>query len=210
MRKLKLMVVFATATAFTAPAFSIIQVGGQGNYSSLSYAQGADTQKYSGFGFGAFARFTAGIPLLITFGAGPYLDYGTLTKSSGSAANGDMKNLRAGGEVVIYLDVVGNLIGVTPYARFGFGYEGNTVKTTYTVTNTATTATADAFYYGTSTHMNFGLTMKVFPLVYIFAEGGLITNSLKASIPSELSSTVSASDINSTGWRMSLGAMIWL
>lgn len=208
MKKLKLLAVFAALTAFTAPAFSIIQVGGQGNYSSISYAQGTDTQKYGGFGFGAFARFTAGIPLLVTFAAGPYLDYGTLTKSSGTANNGDLKNLRVGGEVAVYLDVLGNLIGVTPYGRLGFGYEGNTVKTAYQISGV--TASADAFYYGTSGHTIFGLTMKVLPLIYIFAEGGPIWNSLKAQIPSELASTVSASDINSTGWRASLGAMIWL
>lgn len=208
MRKFKLWTAAAMLTAFSAPAYSIIQVGGQGNYSSISYAQGTDTQKYSGFGFGAFARFTAGIPLLVTFAAGPYLDYGTLTKGSGTANNGDMKNLRVGGEVAVYLDVIGNVIGVTPYGRLGFGYEGNTVKTSYMISGVA--ATADAFYYGTSGHTIFGLTMKVLPLVYIFAEGGPVWNSLKAQIPSELASTVSASDINSTGWRASLGAMIWL
>jgi hypothetical protein len=208
-KKIKIIAVFTAVSAFTAPAFSIVQVGAQGNYSSISYAQGLDTQKYAGMGFGAYARFTAGIPLLVTFAAGPYLDYATLTKSSGSPANGDMKNLRAGGEVAIYLDVLGNVIGVTPYGRIGFGYEGNTVKTTYTVTGTVT-ATADAFYYGTSGHTIFGLTLKVLPLIYIYAEGGPLWNSLKAQIPAELSSTISASDVNSTGWRASLGAMIWL
>jgi hypothetical protein len=209
MKKLKLIAAMAIVMGATAPAFSIIQVGAQGNYSSFSYAQGTDTQKYSGLGFGAFARFTAGLPLLVTFAAGPYLDYGTLTKASGSAANGDMKNLRVGGEIALYLDVIGNLIGVTPYGRIGFGYEGNTVKTSYLVSGVAT-ATADAFYYGTSGHTIFGVTIKVLPLIYIFAEGGPTWNSLKASIPSELASTVTASDINSTGWRASLGAMIWL
>lgn len=209
MKKITLMALVAALVVSTAPAFSIVQLGAQGNYSSISYAQGFDTQKYGGVGFGAFARFTAGIPLLVTFAAGPYLDYATLTKSSGSAANGDMKNLRAGGEVAIYLDVLGNVLGVTPYGRLGFGYEGNTVKTTYTVTGTIT-ATADAFYYGTSGHTMFGLTLKLIPLVYLFAEGGPIWNSLKAKLPSELNNVVSASDINSAGWRASLGAMIWI
>ncbi len=213
-RTMKKIIIFAAVFSLSTPAFSIVQIGAQGNYSSISYAQststGLDTQKYSGVSFGGFAHFTAGIPLLITFAVGPYIDYGTLTKSGGSSVNGDMKNMRVGGELALYLDIVGNLIGLTPYARIGFGYEGNTVKTAYTVTGTSVSATADAFYYGTSGHTMFGATIKLFPLVYVFAEGGPVWNSLKASIPSELANTVSATDIASAGWRASLGAMIWL
>lgn len=206
MKKLKLLAAFAAVFAFATPAFSIVQLGVQGNYTSDKFSSGTT---YSGVGFGSFARFTVGIPLLITFGAGPYLDYGSL--SGGPSGSPDTKQLRVGGEVVVYADIIGNVLGVTPYARFGFGYEGNTVKTTYTVSGTAATATSDALYYGTGGHTLFGLTMKVLPLVYVFAEGGVQWSSLSPSLPSELKNAgVTASDLTTSGWRMSIGAMIWL
>lgn len=204
MRKIKLLAIFLTATAFTAPAFSIFQLGAQGNYVNDTFSNGT---KYSGVGFGGFARFTVGIPMLITFGAGPYFDYGSY--SGGPSSSPDVKQIRAGGEIVVYADIIGNLIKVTPYARLGFGYEGNTIKTSYTVSGVSTSA--DAFYYGTGGHTIFGLTYKVIPMVYIFAEGGVKWSSLTASIPDALkASGLSASDLTTSGWRLSLGAMLWL
>jgi hypothetical protein len=203
MRKIKLLAIFLAATAFTAPAFSIFQLGVQGNYVNDTFSNSA---KFSGVGFGGFARFTVGIPMLITFGVGPYFDYGSY--SGGPASSPDAKQIRAGGEIVVYADILGNLIGVTPYARLGFGYSGNTIKTTYTASGVSTTA--DSFYYGTGGHTIFGLAYKLVPLVYIFAEGGIQWSSLTASIPSAASSYVSASDLTTTGWRMSLGAMLWI
>jgi hypothetical protein len=204
MKKIKLLAAFAAITAFSAPAFSIAQIGVNGNYTSDKFSNGTT---FSGVGFSGFARFTAGIPLLVTFGFGPYVDYGSL--SGGPASSPDAKQLRAGGELAVYLDVVGNILGLTPYARFGYGYEGNTLKTTYAISGI--NATSDAFYYGTGGHTLFGLTYKVLPLIYLFAEGGIQWSSLTASLPSELKAAgVSASDLTTSGWRMSLGAMIWL
>jgi hypothetical protein len=204
MRKIKLLAIFLTATAFTAPAFSIFQLGVQGNYINDTFSNGT---KYSGFGFGGFARFTVGIPKLITFGAGPYFDYGSY--SGGTASSPDAKQIRVGGEVVLYADIIGNLIGVIPYTRLGFGYAGNTIKTAYSISGVSTSA--DAFYYGTGGHTIFGLTYNVAPLIYIFAEGGVQWSSLTASIPDTLKAAgFSASDLTTSGWRMSLGAMIWL
>lgn len=204
MKKMKLLAAFAAITAFSAPAFSIAQIGVNGNYTSDKFSNGTT---FSGVGFSGFARFTAGIPLLVTFAFGPYVDYSSL--SGGPASSPDAKQLRAGGELALYLDVVGNVLGLTPYARFGYGYEGNTLKTTYSISGV--NATSDAFYYGTGGHTLFGLTYKVLPLIYIFAEGGIQWSSLTASLPSELKTAgVSASDLTTSGWRMSLGAMIWL
>ena len=204
MKKIKLLTAFAATMAFSAPAFSIAQIGVNGNYTSDKFSNGTT---FSGVGFSGFARFTAGIPLLVTFGFGPYVDYSSL--SGGPASSPDAKQLRAGGELAVYLDVVGNVLGLTPYARFGYGYEGNTLKTTYAISGV--NATSDAFYYGTGGHTLFGLTMKVLPLIYVFAEGGIQWSSLSASLPSELKNAgVSASDLTTSGWRMSLGAMIWL
>ena len=59
---------------------------------------------------------------------------------------------------------MGNLIGLTPYVRLGFGYEGNTVQTTYNVTSTYT-ATADAFYYGTSPNKFFDYIASGIPVL---------------------------------------------
>ncbi|MFO1470815.1 MAG: hypothetical protein U1F27_07265 [Turneriella sp.] len=205
MKKIKLLAAFAAITAFSAPAFSIAQIGVNGNYTSDKFSNGTT---FSGVGFSGFARFTAGIPLLVTFAFGPYVDYSSL--SGGPASSPDAKQLRAGGELVVYLDVVGNVLGLTPYARFGYGYEGNTLKTTYTATGNTVASTADALYYGTGGHTLFGLTYKVLPLIYLFAEGGIQWSSLTASIPSAASAYVSASDLTTSGWRMSLGAMIWL
>lgn len=191
--------------AFTAPAFSIVQLGVQGNYASDTWSNGS---KYSGAGFGGFARFTAGIPMLVTLGFGPYVDYASL--SGGPSASPNATQVRVGGELAVYLDVVGHAIGFTPYVRFGYGYAGNTANTTYTVTGT-TTATANAFYYGTSGHTLFGLSYKVLPLIHLFAEGGIQWSSLTASIPQVLSNAgVSTSDITTSGWRASIGAMVWL
>lgn len=201
MKKLKLLAALVAVTAFSAPAFSIAQIGVQGNYNGLSMEQSNITNKYSGLGFGAFARFTVGLPLLVTFGFGPYVDYASLSNGPKGAA--DAKNLRAGGELVVYADVVGNLIGLTPYARFGYGYEGNTLKVTNTITNTV----VEGVYYGSSTHTIFGLTMKVIPLVYLFAEGGATWS--KQSAPDSLKS-LGYADINTSGWRASVGVMIWL
>lgn len=191
--------------AFSAPAFSIAQIGVNGNYTSDKFSNGTT---FSGVGFSGFARFTAGIPLLVTFGFGPYVDYSSL--SGGPSTSPDAKQLRAGGELALYLDVVGNVLGVTPYARFGYGYEGNTLKTSYTAVGNTVASTADSLYYGTGGHTLFGLTMKVLPLIYVFVEGGIQWSSLSASIPSAASAYVSANDLTTSGWRMSLGAMIWL
>lgn len=189
MKKIKLLTVFIAATALSAPAFSIAQLGVQGNYQNVTYKQ-ATSDSYSGFGFGVVGRFTAGIPLLITFAAGPYMDFGTLTKTGA----GDISQLRVGGEVALYADVVGNLIGLTPYARFGYGYENNSAKN-----STGTTTTS---YSGGGGHTIFGLTLKVVPLIYVFAEGGAQWSSVSASAAN--------SDISTSGWRASLGAMVWL
>ena len=74
MKKLKLLAAFAAITTFSAPAFSIAQIGVQGNYTGLTFEQSGTKSKYSGMGFGAFARFTVGLPMLVTFGFGPYVD----------------------------------------------------------------------------------------------------------------------------------------
>jgi hypothetical protein len=200
MKKIKIIAVLAALTAFSAPAFSIAQIGVQGNYTNDTFSNGA---KYSGFGFGGFARFTVGIPMLITFGAGPYIDYGSL--SGGPSDRPDAKQIRAGGELVVYADIIGNVLGVTPHARFGYGYQGNAMKVTYTLG--AQSVIADGLYYGTGGHTLFGLTMKVLPLVYLFAEGGVQWSSQTTS--SELKAA-GLTDITTSGWRASLGAMIWL
>lgn len=185
----------------TAPTFTIAQIGVQGNYTSLSFEQGGISNKYGGTGVGGFARFTVGIPLLITFGVGPYVDYATLT--GGPSAAPESKHLRVGGELVVYADVIGNVIGVTPYGRFGYGYEGNTISTT--VNN----ITYTGLYYGGSGHTLLGLTLKVLPLIYVFAEGGPQWSNL--SVPSNLKDAgFSSADVTTTGWRASLGAMIWI
>lgn len=201
MKKIKTIAVIALLTAGSAPAFSIAQIGVQGNYTNLSFEQSGSSNKYSGTGFGGFARFTVGIPLIITFGAGPYIDYAALT--GGPSAAPESKHLRVGGELVVYADVVGNVIGVTPYGRFGYGYEGNTINTT--VSN----VTYSGVYYGGSGHTLFGLTLKVLPLIYVFAEGGLQWS--KLSVPNDLKNIgFPSEDVTTSGWRASLGAMIWL
>jgi hypothetical protein len=83
MKKLKLIAAMAILLGATAPAFSIAQIGVQGNYISLTFDSSLlrvptriNTQV---LGVGAFARFTVGIPLLITFGFGAHIiDYGTI------------------------------------------------------------------------------------------------------------------------------------
>ena len=53
--------------------------------------------------------------------------------------------------------------------------------------------------------------MKVVPMVYLFAEGGAQWSSLTASVPDALkSSGLGLSDITTTGWRASIGAMLWI
>ncbi|AFM10894.1 hypothetical protein [Turneriella parva] len=203
MKKLKLIAIMAVLLGAAAPAFSIAQLGVQGNYTSLTFdsstSSGSVSNKYSGVGFGAFARFTAGIPLLITFGAGPFMDYGTI--KGGPATAPESTHLRVGGELVVYADVVGNIIGVVPYGRFGYGYEGNSTKTTIG------TVTTDYLYYGSTGHTLFGLTLKVLPLIYVFAEGGIQWSSL--TVPSEIKA-LGVSDVSTTGWRASIGAMLWI
>jgi hypothetical protein len=200
MKKIKIIAAFAALTAFSAPAFSIAQIGVQGNYINDTFSSGS---KETGFGVGGFARFTVGLPMLVTFGFGPYIDYTTLKSDKSNLA--DQKQVRIGGDLVVYADIIGNLIGVTPYGRFGFGYEGNSRSVT------VGTATGDILYYGTGGHTVFGLTMNVVPLVYVFAEGGAQWSSLTASVPDVLkTSGLSLSDITTSGWRASLGAMIWL
>jgi hypothetical protein len=196
MKKLKLIAAMAILLGATAPAFSIAQIGVQGNYINDTFSSGS---KASGVGLGGFARFTVGIPLLITVGGGPYVDYGTLKSDQAGAA--DVKQLRAGAEVVVYADVIGNLIGLTPYGRFGYGYEGNTQAV----------LGYDILYYGGGGHTVFGLTMKVLPMIYVFAEGGAQWSSLKPSVPSQLSAVSSQfNEITAQGWRASLGVMIWI
>ncbi|MBV6493283.1 MAG: hypothetical protein LDLANPLL_01299 [Turneriella sp.] len=209
MKKIKLTLAFLAMGLFTAPAFSIFQLGVQGNYQSVSYEQGSSNPKtkYAGTGFGGFARFTVGLPMLVTFGAGPYFDYASL--SGGPSASPSTKHLRAGGELVVYADIIGNLISLTPYVRFGYGYEGNTAKTEYMASGVS--KTDDAVYYGLGGHTIFGLTYKIIPTLYVFAEGGIQWASLKAAIPDTMKNAgVSAADMNSSGWRISLGAMLWL
>jgi hypothetical protein len=200
MKKLKLIAAMAILLGATAPAFSIAQIGVQGNYINDTFSNGS---KESGLGVGGFARFTVGLPMLVTFGFGPYIDYTTL--KSDKAGLADSKQVRVGGELVAYLDIVGNLIGLTPYGRFGFGYEGNSRSVTIAST------TGDVLYYGTGGHTIFGLTMKVVPMVYVFAEGGAQWSSLTASVPDALKTNgLSLSDITTTGWRASIGAMLWI
>lgn len=189
MKKIKLLTVFIAATALSAPAFSIAQLGVQGNYQNVTYKTSASSDAYSGFGFGVIGRFTAGIPLLITFAAGPFMDFATLTKTNA----GDISQLRVGAEIALYADVVGNVIGLTPYVRFGYGYENNSAK--------ATTTTVASSYSGSGGHTIFGLTLKVVPLIYVFAEGGAQWSTVSAT---------GGSDISTSGWRASLGAMVWL
>ncbi len=189
MRKIKLLAIFTLATAFTAPAFSVAQLGVQGNYQNVTFKPSSGSLGYSGFGFGAVGRFTAGIPLLITFAAGPYMDFATLTTST--AGNGDISHLRVGGEIAIYADVIGNVTGgFTPYARFGYGYENNSVKGTTTTTS----------YSGSGGHTIVGVSKSLVPLVHVFVEGGAQWSSLSAS----------GTDLTTSGYRLSLGAMIWL
>ena len=200
MKKINIIAMFAAVTAFSAPAFSIAQIGVQGNYINDTFSSGS---KGTGFGLGGFARFTVGLPMLVTFGFGPYIDYTTLKIDKTGAA--DQKQVRVGGDLVVYADIIGNLIGLTPYGRFGFGYEGNTSSVT------AGTLTGDVLYYGTGGHTIFGLTVKVVPLVYVFAEGGAQWSSLTASVPDALKNAgLGFSDITTTGWRASIGAMLWI
>lgn len=200
MKKIKIIAVFAALTAFSAPAFSIAQIGVQGNYINDTFSSGG---KGTGFGLGGFARFTVGLPMLVTFGFGPYIDYTTL--KSDQAGSTDQKQVRVGGDLVVYADIVESLIGLTPYGRFGFGYEGNTQSVTIGP------VTGDVVYYGTGGHTVFGLTLKVVPMVYVFAEGGAQWSSLTASVPDALkTSGFSPPDITTSGWRASLGAMLWI
>lgn len=200
MKKIKIIAMFAALTAFSAPAFSIAQIGVQGNYINDTFSSGT---KETGFGVGGFARFTVGLPMLVTFGFGPYIDYTTLKSDKTGLA--DQKQARIGGELVVYADIIGNLIGLTPYGRFGFGYEGNSRSLT------VGTTTGDILYYGTGGHTIFGLTMKVVPMVYVFAEGGAQWSSLTASVPDALkTSGLPFGDITTTGWRASIGAMLWI
>lgn len=200
MKKLRILAISLLILGATAPAFSIVQFGAQGNYINDTFSNGG---KNSGVGFGGFGRLTVGIPLLITVAGGGYFDYGTLT--SNTTGGSDAKQLRAGAEAALYLDVIGNLIGLTPYARFGFGYEGNTS------TVTVGTSSADLLYYGTGGHTLFGLAYKVLPMVYLFGEGGVQWSSLKASVPDVLKTYSSSfNDITAQGWRASIGAMLWI
>ncbi|MBN8221784.1 MAG: hypothetical protein J0L53_12730 [Spirochaetes bacterium] len=198
MKKIKLLAIFVAATALSAPAFSIAQIGVQGNYVSDSFSGGT---KPSGFGVGGFARFTVGIPMLVTFGFGPYVDYASISVSGGNAVT----QFRVGGELVAYADIIGNLIGLTPYGRFGWGYSGNSQSVTIA------SVTANTLYYGTGGHTLFGLSYKVIPMVYLFAEAGAQWSSLTASVPDSLKAYSSSfSDQTTSGWRVSLGAMLWL
>ncbi|MCS6972393.1 MAG: hypothetical protein NZL89_05140 [Leptospiraceae bacterium] len=187
-----------------APVHAIVQLGVQGNYVSDKFSSGS---RESGFGFGGYGRFTLGIPLLLTFGAGLYADFATL--KSDVAGQNDSRQLRAGGELAVYLDVIGNVIGFIPHARFGFGYVGNT--RTVTVSSGAGQVAGDVVYYGTGGHSIFGLTKQIVPLVYLFAEGGLQWSSLTPAIPTALKNAgLTLSDITTSGWRASLGAMLWI
>lgn len=198
MKQIKILAAFMAVTAFTAPAFSIAQIGVQGNYVSDTFSNGSSNA--SGTGIGGFARFTVGIPMLVTFGFGPYVDYASLTGPNSST----MKQLRAGGEIVAYADIIGNLIGLTPYGRFGWGYVGNTNP--ISIGN----ASGDVVYYGTGGHTLVGLSYKVVPMVYLFAEGGAQWSSLTASVPAALKSVGSFGDQTTSGWRASIGAMLWI
>jgi hypothetical protein len=61
--------------------------------------------------------------------------------------------------------VIGNLIGLTPYGRFGYGYEGNS--------RSVTIAVNDRLRYSVlrrqAVTRSFGLTMKVLPMVSTFS-----------------------------------------
>lgn len=196
MKKIKLLAAFAVTMAFSAPAFSIAQIGVQGNYVSDTFSGGT---KYSGTGFAGFARFTVGLPMLVTFGIGPYVEYASLSATDKPAVS----QIRVGGELVAYADIIGNLIGLTPYGRFGWGYTGNSSTITYGG------VTGTSLYYGTGGHTIFGLSYKVLPLVYLFAEGGAQWSSLTASVPDAIK-PLGFPDQTTTGWRASIGAMIWL
>jgi len=201
MKRFKILAFAAMMTVFTAPAFSIVQFGANGNYISDKFS--SSDSRYSGLGFGGFGRLTVGIPLLVTVAGGGYFDYGTY--SGGPSTAPDTKQIRAGVEAALYLDVIGNLISLTPYARFGFGYVGNTAKTT--ILGTA----GDMFYYGTGGHTIFGLTYKLVPMIYLFGEGGVQWSTLTASVPDALKTYSNLfPDITSQGWRASLGVMLWI
>jgi len=205
MKKTLLPLIIVGFISSTSASYGIVQAGVQMNYNSYLLAGNSQAARYAGFTYGGFGRITMGIPLVLTFGIGGYVDAGTLAKDSV-----DLTLLRAGGELVLYLDLIDKLIGITPYARVGFGYEGYKIPTAYVVTGTTTTASADAVYRGTSTHTLLGINKNLFPAVNIFLEGGLVANSLSAYIPTALNGTVTASDITTTGWRVSLGAMLWI
>lgn len=139
--------------------------------------------------------------MLVTFGFGPYVDYASISVSGGNA----ITQFRVGGELVAYADIIGNLIGLTPYGRFGWGYSGNSQSVTIA------SVTANTLYYGTGGHTLFGLSYKVIPMVYLFAEAGAQWSSLTASVPDSLKAYSSSfSDQTTSGWRVSLGAMLWL
>ena len=205
MKKTLLPLIIVGFISSTSASYGIVQAGVQMNYNSYLLAGNSQAARYTGFTYGGFGRITMGIPLIVTFGIGGYVDAGTLAKDST-----ELSLLRAGGELVLYLDIVEKIIGITPYARVGFGYEGFKIPTTYAIAGTTTTASADAIYRGTSTHTLIGLNKNLFPAVNIFLEGGLVANNLTAYIPSALSGTVTAADITTTGWRVSLGAMLWI
>jgi hypothetical protein len=196
MKKIKLLLL-ACSLIYTVQASAIVQLGAQGNYNSVSTVQSGAAQNISGFSYGFFAHLTFGIPLVFTVGGGPFADFGTL-KSDASGA-GDITQLRAGVQGFVMLDFIPI---INPYLKAGVGYEGLSYKTTLLGVN------YELPYKGTTYHTVVGFAYNLVPLIYAYAEGGYTGATLEATLPTGLGT--GNSEIVTSGWRASVGVMLYL
>lgn len=181
----------------TFQAGAIVQAGAQGNYSSVSTVQSGTTQNISGPSYGFFAHLTFGIPLVFTVGGGPFVDLGKL-KSDGSGS-GDIDQMRAGAQAFVMLDFIPVL---SPYIKAGVGYES--LKYRQSVLGVS----YELPYTGTTYHTVIGAAYKLVPLIYAYGEGGYTGATLDATLPTALGT--GKSEIVTSGWRFSLGIMLYI
>lgn len=203
-RKATMTAVAATVLLAISPAHAIFQAGAQAGQTKVTVKDTKDND-FSGLSYGAFARLTFGIPMVLTIGAGPFAQFGTLAYDGDQTGVKDLTMVKAGAEVIGMLDLVPV---VTPYAKLGFAYQGYKQDFDYTVGGQTTTYSLA--YTGTSTEMTIGAAYKIIPLIYAFGEYSLTTGKIDSEVPDAVKAVFPEKSYDTSGYNVSLGVMLYI
>ncbi|HSV96456.1 MAG TPA: outer membrane beta-barrel protein [Spirochaetota bacterium] len=154
------LLVCAVMLLLPASGYALLDVGVYGGYSFAGKIEtDTESMKTSGPGFGVFGHYTTGLPLMLSFGIGPFYQK---TYLSYDLANKEYEATRSMLGVDVFLQLELPII-VHPYVRVGIA-----VKEWLEIDDSSGSSTKSEYfksYYGGP-----GVAFKVFPLVSIFGE----------------------------------------